>query len=91
MIRLNVFVSVSEANRAKVLEAAKELTKLSLQEEGNVAYDVFESSTRHDVLLICETWKDAEALAKHEQTAHFEKYVGEIKANAQMKAEKFNF
>ena len=58
MIRLNVFIQVSEANRAQVLEAAKELVAQSLNDNGCVAYDIFESATRKDVLMICETWKD---------------------------------
>ena len=39
MIRLNVFVRVSETNREKAIEAAKELTACSLKEEGCIAYD----------------------------------------------------
>ena len=39
MIRLNVFVRVSETNREKAIEAAKELTTCSLKEEGCIAYD----------------------------------------------------
>ena len=46
MIRLNVFVRVSETNREKAIEAAKELTACSLKEEGCIAYDTFESSSR---------------------------------------------
>ena len=55
MIRLNVFVRVNETNREKAIEAAKELTACSLKEEGCIAYDTFESSTRRDVFMICET------------------------------------
>ena len=91
MIRLNVFVRVSETNREKAIEAAKELTECSLKEPGCVAYDIFESSTRPDVLMICETWKDADALSIHEQTAHFVSYVGKMKELSEMKLEKFNF
>ena len=78
MIRLNVFVRVSETNREKAIETAKELTACSLKEEGCIAYDTFESSTRHDVFMICETWQNAEVLAAHEKSSHFSKYVGII-------------
>ena len=78
MIRLNVFVRVSETNREKAIEAAKKLTTCSLKEEGCIAYDTFESSTRHDVFMICETWQNAEVLAAHEKSSHFSKYVGII-------------
>ena len=71
MIRLNVFVRVNESNREEAIKAAKELTACSLKEEGCIAYDTFESSTRHDVFMICETWQNAEVLAAHEKTAHF--------------------
>lgn len=63
MIRLNVFIRVKEEKREAVLVAAKELVTASQKDKGCIAYDVFESATRHDVLMICETWKDAEALS----------------------------
>ena len=91
MIRLNVFIQVEAANRAALLAEAKALVEKSLNDEGCVAYDVFESATRQDVMMICETWKDADALSIHEQTAHFVSYVGKMKELSEMKLEKFNF
>lgn len=91
MIRLNVFIQVSADRRAATLEAAKALTASSLQDKGCIAYDIFESATRPDVLLICETWADADALAAHSTTAHFERYVGQIEQLGQMKLEQFEF
>lgn len=67
MIRLNVFIQVSAEKRTAVLESAKELVAYSLKDNGCIAYDVFESATRSDVLMICETWKDAESLSAHEK------------------------
>ena len=63
MIRLNVFIQVNESNRNAVLETAKELVAQSLNDKGCIAYDIFESATRKDVLMICETWKDAVAFS----------------------------
>ena len=57
MIRLNVFIQVEKSCRDKVLDIARKLTECSLKEPGCVAYDIFESSTRPDVLMICETWE----------------------------------
>lgn len=91
MIRLNVFIQVSADRRAAALEAAKALTACSLQDKGCIAYDIFESATRPDVLLICETWTDADALAAHSATEHFERYVGQIEQLGQMKLEQFEF
>ena len=91
MIRLNVFIQVSAENRAAVLESAKELVAYSLKDNGCIAYDVFESATRSDVLMICETWKDAASLAAHEQAAHFTTLVPKIQELDAMKLEKFEF
>ena len=63
MIRLNVFIRTTESNRAEILSVAKELVTASLKDEGCIAYDIFESATRPDVLMICETWSDAKANA----------------------------
>lgn len=91
MIRLNVFIQVSEANRAALLVAAKELVATSLKDAGCIAYDIFESSTRPDVLMICETWTDEASLATHEKAAHFQSLVPRIQALGSMKIEKFAF
>ena len=91
MIRLNVFISVEPQNRAAVLSAAKELTAASIQEEGCVAYDIFESATRETVLMFCETWKDEETLTAHQQTACFLKNIAIVADKAKFKIEKFDF
>lgn len=91
MIRLNVFIEVSESNRSAALEAAKELVAKSQKDNGCIAYDVYESATRPDVLMICETWADAGSLAAHEQAAHFVTLVPKLQALGNMKLEKFEF
>ena len=91
MLRLNVFIQVSADNRAAVMEAAKELVACSLKDNGCIAYDIFESATREDVLMICETWKDEESLAAHEKAAHFVTLVPKIQTLGAMKIEKFTF
>ena len=91
MIRLNVFIQVNESNRNAVLETAKELVAQSLNDKGCIAYDIFESATRKDVLMICETWKDAESLDAHEKAAHFITLVPKLQELGKMKLEKFEF
>lgn len=91
MLRLNCFIRVSAEKRDEVLKAAKRLTEASLLQEGCVAYDIFESATRRDVLMICETWRDEEALKAHSESEVFVKEVGIIRSLAEMKLEKFNF
>lgn len=91
MIRLNVFIRTAEPNREELIRTAKELVAASLQDEGCIAYDLFESATRPDVAMICETWRDAEALAAHERAAHFTALVPRLERLGEMKAEKFVF
>ena len=80
-----------ESNRNAALETAKELVAQSLNDNGCIAYDVFESATRKDVLMICETWKDAESLDAHEKAAHFVTLVPKLQELGNMKLEKFEF
>lgn len=91
MLRLNVFIHTSEANRPEVLKVAKELVTASLKDEGCVAYDLFESATRPDVLMICETWRDEQTLAVHGQAPHFTRLVPRLRELCEMKTEKFAF
>ena len=91
MIRLNVFIRTTDSNREELISTVKELAAASLKDEGCVAYDLFERATRCDVLMICETWCDAKALAAHEQASHFTTLVPRIHQLGEMKAEKFVF
>lgn len=92
MIRLNCFFQAnSDADYKTALAAAIELTLASQKHEGNIAYDTFQSATRPDVFMICETWKDAESLDKHSATDEFAKNVAIINSCGLLKLEKFEF
>lgn len=89
MIRINCFISVESAKRQEVLEAARRLTAASLKQEGCVAYDIFESATRPEVLMICETWADQASLDAHSNSEVFHKEVSIMHNNAKLKLEHF--
>ena len=92
MIRLNCFFQANSAeDYKKALVAAIKLTEKSQKHEGNIAYDTFQSSTRSDVFMICETWENEEVLKKHSQTHEFVENVGIINACGKMKIESFKF
>lgn len=91
MLRLNVFIQVSEGNKAEVGKTAKELVAASLKDKGCIAYDFFKSATREDVYMICETWTDEASLKAHSESAHFTTLVPKIESLAAMKLEKFQF
>ena len=91
MIRLNCFFQAKDGRFDEALSAAKALTKASTGQDGCIAYDVFESATRPGVLLICETWRDDQALAAHSSSDPFIKYVAVLNDAGAMKIEKFLF
>lgn len=91
MLRLNCFIRTDDARRAEVLEAARRLTAASLTQDGCVAYDIFESATRPDTLMICETWRDRTALDAHSASPEFIREVGFMRDNAEMRLETFEF
>lgn len=91
MLRLNCFFKANEGHYSKALEAAIALTARSQQHQGCIAYDVFESATRPDIFMICETWESQEALDLHSATPEFAEYVGVIEQCGALKLEKFEF
>lgn len=91
MIRLNCFIEVNAENRDQVLADALALTLHSRTEKGCVAYDIFASQTRDEVLMICETWADRDALDAHAASDTFARYVGNMRQLAKMKLESFEF
>lgn len=91
MIRLNVFIRTAAPQREELVRTARQLVEASLADDGCVAYDLFESATRPDVLMICETWRDAAALAAHEQAPHFTSLVPRMERLGELKLEKFEF
>lgn len=94
MLRLNCFFqanSESETAYKDALRAAVALTEKSRKHAGCIAYDTFQSATRSDVFMICETWADQASLDTHSATPEFAKNVAEIEACGQLKLEKFEF
>ena len=90
MLGLNCFFQAKEGRLDSALSAAKELTAASLKQDGCIAYDVFASATRPDVLLICETWRDEASLEAHAASEPFVKNVAIINDCGEMKIEKFD-
>lgn len=92
MIRLNCFFQASEPELYKdALRSAAWLAEKSRKHAGCVAYDVFVSTTRSDVFMICETWADQASLDKHTATAEFKRYSKEMTDRGLLKIEKFEF
>ena len=92
MIRLNCFFQASEPELYKdALRAAALLAEKSRKHAGCIAYDVFVSTTRSDVFMICETWKDQASLDEHSVTPEFKRYGKEMTDRGQLKIERFDY
>lgn len=91
MIRLNCFFQAKNGKYNEALNAALALVAASQQQEGCIAYDVFESGTRKNVFMICETWASQETLDAHSASEPFAHNVGIITACGEMKIERFDF
>lgn len=92
MLRLNCFISVAADKRDEAIRLAQELTEESRKEAGCIAYDIFCSATRPDVLLICETWADEASLEAHKLTEYYRRLaVDGLRSIAQLKGEVFHF
>lgn len=76
MLRLNCFFQAKAGRYEEALQAAIALTAKSQSHPGCKAYDVFESATRPDIFMICETWLDQASLDHHSQTSEFIEYAG---------------
>lgn len=86
-----MFFASKEDRYNEALEAAIRLTAASQQQEGCVSYDVFESGTRSNIFMICETWASQEALDAHSASDVFAKEVAIIQSCGDLKLERFEF
>ncbi|MCF0236773.1 MAG: antibiotic biosynthesis monooxygenase [Bacteroidaceae bacterium] len=91
MIRINCFYQANEGQYDAALQAALALTAASQKHEGCVSYDVFESGTRADIFMFCETWTSAEALAAHAATEEYAIAKAQLESCGKMKLERFEF
>lgn len=92
MIRLNVSLLIEKAeNRKPLVEAATELVELSLHDKGCIDYDLYNSTTADDRLLIYETWIDKQSLERHMQSEHFKRIVPQLEQLSTMTLERFDF
>jgi len=57
---------------------AKELILKSKEEEGCIAYDLYEDMNNPTVLNFIEIWSDEEAIERHNKSEHFKKIVPKL-------------
>ncbi|MBD5298998.1 MAG: antibiotic biosynthesis monooxygenase [Bacteroides sp.] len=92
MVRLNVSMIVEKSeNRKPLFETALDLVAFSLKDKGCIDYDLYESKTNNDRLMIIETWASKEDLKAHMDTDHFKRLVPELEKYATLTMTEFDF
>ena len=71
MIQIVAKAKVKPECKDKFIELAKILVPASQAEEGNVAYNLHESTEDPYTMAFIEIWKDQAAIDFHNNTAHF--------------------
>ncbi|MEA5402000.1 putative quinol monooxygenase [Arcicella sp. DC2W] len=66
---------VSENQLPNVLELLNEVAEKSRLESGNLFYNVHQSQTEPNILLLSEAYKDESALNEHRNSEHFQSIV----------------
>ncbi len=81
MIRLNAFFTLKQGVRPEELLAITNgLVAQSRLDQGNLGYDLYQSTTDPRVFMFCESWQDQECLDKHSAAPHFTSAVPALSA-----------
>lgn len=92
MIRLNVSLIIEDTQRKDAVKfLATELVEKSLHDKGCVDYDLYDSTTVDNHMLIYETWKSEKDLEAHSNSEHFKNIVPKLQELATMTIERFDF
>ncbi|AYL97786.1 putative quinol monooxygenase [Mucilaginibacter celer] len=67
--------TVKQGELNTVLSLLAEVAQKSTAEEGNLFYNIHQSNTGPDTLILAEAYKDEAAVAAHRETAHFQNIV----------------
>lgn len=79
MIRVVAKNYPKEGCLEEILEICQELVKLTREEEGCIAYELFQDVKDPSVVAFIETWESEEALKRHLKSEHFVRLVPQMK------------
>ncbi|WP_379158488.1 putative quinol monooxygenase [Paenibacillus sp. sgz5001063] len=71
MIIIHAVMQVNPAFKEKFLAEAKQLLAATHTEEGNLSYELYNHIEQDNTYIMVETWRDMEAVASHNTSAHF--------------------
>lgn len=88
-IRFNGLITVDVANRDKVIDLCKRMAAISLGDEGVIDFDILESVTSPNRLMIFETWQDSAVFRKHVASAHVTSILPQLQALCKVDGKEF--
>lgn len=92
MIRINVTLLLEDIQRKDAVKfLATELVEKSQHDKGCIDYDLYDSTTVDNHMLIYETWENAKDLEAHSNSDHFKTIVPKLQELATMTIEQFDF
>ncbi|MED4755281.1 putative quinol monooxygenase [Brevibacillus choshinensis] len=75
MLIIHAHLQVIPVQEEAFLEAVKSLVAASRAEEGNRGYSLLKSTEQEYHYTMVEKWKDADAVAAHNASDHFQAFV----------------
>jgi len=71
MLVVCVHVHVKAENRDDFIQATLENARATIQEPGNLRFDVLQQADDPDRFILYEAWRDAAGAAAHKETPHY--------------------
>jgi len=67
--------TIKEGQVGAFVEYMREMIRLTKEEDGCIAYDLYEAIDGSGEVVMVEIWESKEALDLHMQTAHFKEFI----------------
>ncbi|BDZ70518.1 antibiotic biosynthesis monooxygenase [Methanobacterium petrolearium] len=74
MIIVTANITAKPGKRDEMISKSQDVIKNTLQEQGNISYELLASTEDENVLVMFEKWENKEALDTHMQTEHFKSF-----------------
>ncbi|WP_139491534.1 putative quinol monooxygenase [Brevibacillus dissolubilis] len=78
MIIIHAHLIIKPDQREQFLTHAREVTKHSRAESGNISYGFFESTEYENSFVVLEKWEDQAAIDYHVKTPHFVEFMQSV-------------
>lgn len=79
MIIIHATFQINPAKENQFLEEIQPLISASREESGNISYRLQKDVEKEYVYMMVEVWQDMQAVASHNSSDHFTKFVAKAK------------